>query len=48
MNNHRNRSFSRRRMAGQSTVEFVIAVPVALFLILCTVQLVLLLSLIHI
>lgn len=42
MNNHRNRSFSRRRMAGQSTVEFVIAVPVALFLILCTVQLVLL------
>lgn len=32
----------RRGMAGQSTVEFIIAAPVALFLILCIIQLVLL------
>lgn len=32
----------RRAMAGQSTVEFIIAAPVALFLILCIIQLVLL------
>lgn len=33
---------SPRRMAGQSTVEFIIAAPVVLFLILCVVQLALL------
>ena len=33
---------AKRRMSGQSTVEFIIAAPVILFLILSTIQLVLL------